>query len=167
MRETDKTILFYVSESAKLGKNVKVWHFAYVGDDTEIGDNVIIGSLSHIDRNVKIGSNTKIEGCVYIPPMTMIGKGVFIGPGTVFTNDPYPPSNRLEGVVVEDGVVIGARAVIKAGARIGKYSVVAMGSIVTKNVPPNTVVMGIPARSIYSRDKYNVKQSQWNVKQSD
>ena len=58
-----------VSDKAKIGKNVQIWNFAYVGDDVEIGDNVKIGSLAHIDYDVKIGENTLIEGMVYIPPL--------------------------------------------------------------------------------------------------
>ena len=58
-----------ISDKAKIGKNVSMWHFTYVGDDVEIGDNVKIGSLAHIDYNVKIGENTKIEGQVYLPPL--------------------------------------------------------------------------------------------------
>ena len=85
----------YVDKSAKIGKNVKIWHFAYVGKETEIGDNVMIGSLTHVDYKVKIGDNTRIEGSVYIPPLTVIGKNVFIGPGTAFTNDPYPMSPKM------------------------------------------------------------------------
>ena len=57
----------FIAKDAKIGKNVKVWHFAYVGGSgTEIGDNVMIGSLTHVDYNVKIGDNTRIEGSVYI-----------------------------------------------------------------------------------------------------
>ena len=79
----------FISEKAKIGKNVSMWHFTYVGDDVEIGDNVKIGSLAHIDYNVKIGENTKIEGLAYIPPLSRIGKNAFIGPNAVLTNDPY------------------------------------------------------------------------------
>jgi UDP-2-acetamido-3-amino-2,3-dideoxy-glucuronate N-acetyltransferase len=78
----------------------------------------MIGSLTHIDYKVKIGENTRIEGSVYIPPLTTIGKNVFISPGATFTNDPYPMSPKMAGVVVDDGVIIGSRAVIKAGVRI-------------------------------------------------
>ena len=84
----------YISTTARIGKNVKIWHFAYVGDDTVIGNNVMIGSLTHVDYKVKIGDNTRIEGSVYIPPLTSIGKNVFIGPGATFTNDPYPMSRK-------------------------------------------------------------------------
>jgi acetyltransferase-like isoleucine patch superfamily enzyme len=151
----------FISEKAKIGKNVKIWHFTYVGDDTEIGDNVKIGSLVHIDYDVKIGENSLIEGTVYIPPLSRIGKNVFIGPGAALTNDPYPPSGKMIGVRIEDGVIIGSRAVIKAGVTVGKNSVVAMGAVVTRDVPPNKVVVGIPAREKYSREEYNIKQKKW------
>jgi acetyltransferase-like isoleucine patch superfamily enzyme len=151
----------FISEKAKLGKNVKIWHFAYVGDNAEIGDNVKIGSLAHVDYNVKIGKNTMIEGLVYIPPLSIIGKNVFIGPAAALTNDPYPASKKMMGITIEDGAVIGSRAVIKAGVRIGKNSVVAMGAVVTKNVPPGCVVVGVPAKVKYSREEYNKKKKKW------
>ena len=154
----------YISDKAKIGENVKIWHFAYVGDNTEIGNNVKIGSLAHIDYDVKIGDNTLIEGLVYIPPLSRIGKNVFIGPSAVLTNDPYPTSEKLVGVTIEDNVVIGSRAVVKAGVTIGKNSVVAMGAVVTENVPPDTVVVGVPAKPKYSRDEYDKKQSEWKNK---
>jgi acetyltransferase-like isoleucine patch superfamily enzyme len=151
----------FVSEKAKIGKNVRIWHFAYVGDNTEIGDNVKIGSLAHVDYNVKIGENTMIEGMVYIPPLSRIGKNVFIGPAAALTNDPYPASKKMIGITIEDGAIIGSRAVIKAGVTVGKNSVVAMGAVVTKDVPPDTVVVGIPAKIKYSREEYDKKKKKW------
>lgn len=151
----------YVSKTAKIGKNVKIWHFAYVGDKTIIGDNVMVGSLSHIDYNVKIGDNTRIEGSVYIPPLTVIGNNVFIAPGATFTNDPYPMSPKMIGVTVQDGAIIAARAVIKPGVTIGKKAVVGMGAVVTKDVPSETVVIGNPARIKYTRKEYDEKKAVW------
>jgi acetyltransferase-like isoleucine patch superfamily enzyme len=151
----------YVSNTAKIGKNVKIWHFAYVGDNTIIGDNVMIGSLAHIDYAVKIGNNTRIEGSVYIPPLTIIGNNVFIAPGATFTNDPYPMSPKMIGVTVEDGAIIAARAVIKPGVNIGKNAVVGMGAVVTKDVPSDTVVIGNPAKIKYSRKEYDAKKAVW------
>ncbi len=151
----------FISEKAKIGKNVRIWHFAYVGDNSEIGDNVKIGSLAHVDYNVKIGENTMIEGLVYIPPLSRIGKNVFIGPAASLTNDPYPPSKKLIGVTIENGVIIGSRAVIKAGITVGKNSVIAMGAVVTKNVPPNVVVAGVPAKIMYTREEYDKKKKNW------
>ncbi len=156
----------FVAPDAKLGKNVRIWNFAYVGSKTTIGDNVKIGSLAHVDYDVKIGSGTKIEGLVYIPPMSRIGRNVFIGPAAVLTNDPYPPSKKMIGVVVEDDAVIGARAVIRAGVRIGKGSVVAMGAVVTKDVPPGKVVMGVPARVKYTRKEFDAKLKAWERSRS-
>ena len=140
----------YISDKAKIGKNVKIWHFAYVGDDDEIRNNV------------KIGDDTIIQGLVYIPPLCRIGKNVFIGPGSTLTNDPYPPSGKLIGVTIEDNAIIGSKSVIKAGVTIGKNSVVAMGAVVTKDVPNDTVVAGVPAKPKYSRSEYDKKQSEWN-----
>ncbi len=133
----------FISEKAKIGKNVQIWHFSYVGDDVEIGDN------------------TKIEGLAYIPPLSRIGKNVFIGPAAVLTNDPYPMCDKMVGVTIEDNAIIGARAVIKAGITIGKNSVVAMGAIVTRDVEENTVVAGSPAFLRYSKEEYDKKQKKW------
>lgn len=148
----------FISEKAKIGQNVSIWHFTYIGDNVEIGNNVKIGSLVHIDYNVKIGENTKIEGSAYIPPLSKIGKNVFIGPAAVLTNDPYPMCDKMRGVTIEEGAIIGARAVIKAGVTIGKNSVVAMGAVVTRDVPENVVVMGMPATIRKTREEYDIKQ---------
>src|SRR5919202_4978577 len=155
---SNTNVINYVSSTAIIGQNVKIWHFAYVGDETEIKDNVMIGSLTHIDYKVKIGENTRIEGSVYIPPLTTIGKNVFIGPAAAFTNDPYPRSPKMVGVIIEDGAIIGSGAVVRPGARIGKKSVVAMAAVVTRDIPSNVVVMGHPARIKYSRAEYDKKR---------
>jgi len=154
-------VINFISEKAKIGINTRIWHFSYIGDNVEIGDNVKIGSLVHIDYNVKIGNDTKIEGQAYIPPLSRIGNRVFIGPAAVLTNDPYPMCDRMVGVVIEDDVIIGARAVLKAGIKVGKNSVVAMGSVVTRDVPENSVVMGVPATIRYTREEYDKKQRRW------
>jgi len=151
----------FISEKAKIGENVQIWHFTYVGDNTEIGNNVKIGSLAHIDYNVKIGENTKVEAQVFIPPLSRIGKNAFNGPAAVLTNDPYPMCDKMVGVTIEDNAIIGARAVIKAGVTVGKNSVVAMGSVVTRDVPENVVVIGSPATIRYTREEYDKKQKEW------
>ena len=153
----------FVSPDAKIGKNVRVWHFSYVGAGTIIGDDVKIGSLAHVDYDVRVGSGTKIEGGVYIPPLSRIGKNVFIGPAAVLTNDPYPPSRRMSGVIIVDGAGIGAWAFIRAGVWGGKRAVVAMGAVVTKDVPAGKVVMGVPARVKYTRKEFDSKMRKWEA----
>jgi acetyltransferase-like isoleucine patch superfamily enzyme len=150
-----------VSPKAIIGKNVRIWNYAYVGAGSVIGDNVKIGSLAHVDYDVRIGSGSKIEGLVYIPPLSRIGKNVFIGPAAVLTNDPYPPSNKMIGVTIKDGAVIGARAVIRAGVTVGRGSVVGMGAVVTKDVPDGKVVIGVPAKVVYDRSEFDARMKEW------
>jgi acetyltransferase-like isoleucine patch superfamily enzyme len=152
-----------VAEDVEAGENVVIWNLTYVGSKTKIGNNVMIGSLVHVDYNVRIGNNTRIEGGVYIPPLTEIGNDVFIGPAAVFTNDPYPMSKKMVGVKVCDNASIGARAVIKAGVTVGKGSVVGMGAVVTKDVPPDTVVIGVPARPVYTRKEFDARRKKWEL----
>jgi len=152
----------YIGENVKLGKNVRLWHFTYVGDNTEIGDETKVGSLAHIDYNVKIGKRCKIEGMVYIPPLTVIGDDVFVGPGVILTNDPFPMSTKMVGVKVEDGAIICAGAMLKAGVTVGRKAVVGFGSVVTRDVPPETVVYGNPANVQYSLEKYLEKKRRWD-----
>ncbi len=156
-----RLVVNFVSESAKIGRNVKIWHFAYVGDDVEIGDNVKIGSLVHLDYGAKVGEGTKIEGNAHISYLTRIGRNVFIGPSVTTTNDPYPMSDRLAGITIRDNAVIGANATLMAGITIGQDSVVAMGSVVTRDVPDGVVVMGVPATIRYTRAEYEKKRKAW------
>lgn len=155
-------VVKHIGKNTRIGKGVKIWHFTYVGDDTEIGDGTKIGSLVHVDYGVKIGRNCKIEGMAYIPPLTVIEDEVFVGPGAIFTNDPYPMSLKMVGVHIESGAVICAGAVLKAGVRVGARAVVGMGAVVTKDVPPDTVVFGNPARVRYTLSEYEEKKKRWN-----
>lgn len=155
-------VIRFIGSNVRLGENVKIWNFTYVGDDTVIGDNTKVGSLVHIDYGVRIGRDCKIEGMVYIPPLTVIGDRVFIGPGVIFTNDPYPMSDRMVGVTVEDDAIVCAGSMLKAGITIGTRSVIGMGAVVVKNVPPDTLVYGNPAKAGYPMDTYLKKREKWN-----
>jgi len=162
MIEDMDEVVKQIGKNTRIGKGVKIWHFTYIGDDTEIGDGTKIGSLVHVDYGVKIGRNCKIEGMAYIPPLTVIEDEVFVGPGAIFTNDPYPMSPKMVGVHIESGAVICAGAVLKAGVRVGARAVVGMGAIVTRDVPPDTVVFGNPARVRYALSEYKEKKKRWN-----
>lgn len=150
-----------IYERVKIGNRVETGHRILIREDTEIGDESIVGTDTVIDGRVKIGERARIETGVYIPPLTVIGKNVFLGPRVVFTNDKYPVSSRWVGVVVEDDVAIGANATIIAGVRIGRGSIVASGAVVTKDVPPGVVVAGVPARIISSREEFERKKREY------
>lgn len=156
-------VIRHIGKNVKLGKDVRIWNFTYIGNDAEIGDGTKVGSLAHIDYGVKIGKNCKIEGMAYIPPLTVIDDDVFIGPGVVFTNDPYPMSPKMVGVHVESGAIVCAGAMLKAGITVGSKAVVGLGAVVTKDVPPETVVYGNPARVRYSLDEYLEKKKEWEA----
>lgn len=155
-------VIRHIGEDAIIGENVQIWNFSYIGKGAEIGDNTKIGSLVHIDYGVKIGKNCKVEGMAYIPPLTVIGDGVFLGPGVIFTNDPYPMSDRMVGVTVKDDAIVCAGAMLKAGITVGERAVIGMGAVVTKDVPPDTLVYGSPARQGYPMEQYLEKRKEWN-----
>ncbi len=138
-----------------LGEGVVLWSNVNIYG-AEIGDNVKISAFVEIRKGVKIGKNTKIEPFVFIPEGVTIGECVFIGPNVIFTNDIKPKACDEKGeqikeyeiipTIVEDFASIGAGSVIRCGVRIGKGSLVGMGSIVTKDVPPETLVYGEAAK---------------------
>ena len=150
-----------VYEGTVLGSRVETGHNVLIREKVTVGEGSIIGSSSVVDGRVRIGSNVRIESGVYIPPESVVEDNVFIGPYAVVTNDRYPMSSRLVGVYIERGAAIGANSVLIAGIRVGENSVVAAGSVVTRDVPPNTIVAGVPARPVSTRDKYDEKKRLW------
>ena len=135
----------------RIGDDFKTGHSAMIREKTTIGNRVVIGTNTVVDGNVTIGDDVKIESSVYIPTHATIGSQVFIGPGAVLTNDKYPQRLRDQyvptGPVLEDSVTVGANATILPGVRIGEGSMIAAGSVVTKDMPPWSLVVGVPARA--------------------
>jgi acetyltransferase-like isoleucine patch superfamily enzyme len=155
-------IVAFIHPEAMIDKNVKIWHFTYIGRGTKIGTNSMVGSLVHIDQNVVIGKNCRIQGNVYIPPGTVIGNNVFLGPACVLLNDKYPPSGGVfRAPIIEDNVTIGGNSTICPEVKIGKGAVVGAGSLVTKDVPTLSVVYGSPARIVMTKKEYLLKQKTW------
>ncbi|MGR3484162.1 MAG: acyltransferase [Paracoccaceae bacterium] len=136
------------------GKNLQTGHNVTIRGGTRLGDHVVIGTNTVLDGQLLIGSFVKIETGCYLPTHTTIGDRVFIGPCVTFTNDRYPLKMRgaylrdgPSGAWIEDLVTIGGGCTICPGIRIGRGSFVAAGAVVTRNVPPMSLVMGVPARA--------------------
>ena len=147
-----------IYERVTIGERVQTGHAVLIREDTVIGDGTVVGTHSIIDGRVRIGEGVSIQSGSYIPPESIIGNRVFLAPFVVITNDKYPASRRLLGVTIEDDAVIGANSVLISGVRIGEGAVVASGAVVTRDVPPRKVVLGVPARIVMDREEYERKK---------
>ncbi len=117
----------------------------------KIGKDCRIGSFTYIEEDVIIGNNVKIKPFVFIPTGVTIEDGVFIGMGVNFTNDKTPKVGKewiLLKTLVKKGASIGTGAIILPGLIIGENAMVGAGAVVTKDVRPNTTVVGVPAKEI-------------------
>ncbi len=132
----------------RAGDFFQTGHNVLVREHTVFGDHIVVGTNTVIDGHVVMGDFVKIESNCYIPTHVTIGSRVFIGPGVILTNDKYPLKMRdaykPEGPTIEDGVTLGAGVIICPGLTIGKGSFVAAGAVVTKDVPPMSLVRGVP-----------------------
>jgi acetyltransferase-like isoleucine patch superfamily enzyme len=130
------------------GDSFQTGHNVLVREHTVFGDHIVVGTNTVIDGHVIMGDYVKIESNCYIPTHVKIGSRVFIGPGAVLTNDKYPlkmrDSYKPDGPIIEDGVTLGAGAVVCPGITIGRGSFVAAGAVVTKDVPSMSLVRGVP-----------------------
>ncbi|MGM0398300.1 MAG: acyltransferase [Halobacteriota archaeon] len=135
-----------VYADVELGEDFTTGHRALVREATTVGSSTLLGTGSVLDGHVTVGSNVSIQTNVYVPTETVIGDRVFLGPSAVLTNDPYPLRQDVDlvGPTLEDDVTVGANATVLPDLTIGEGSFVAAGAIVTKDVPPETLVVGIP-----------------------
>lgn len=153
-----------IYEGSKLSKGVETGHGVLIREKTIIGEGTRIGTHSVIDGNVQIGSGNNLQTGVYLPPGTKVGSNIFMGPFVTVTNDKYPPTPKVSGVTISNNAAIGCRALLIAGIRIGEGALVGAGAVVTKDVPARTVVLGVPAKAVMSRDEYDRKQRDYLAK---
>jgi UDP-2-acetamido-3-amino-2,3-dideoxy-glucuronate N-acetyltransferase len=140
-----------VDAGAKIGKGTKIWHFCHVMATAEIGENCVLGQNVFVGNKAKLGNNVKVQNNVSLYEGVECEDDVFLGPSMVFTNVVNPRSavNRKEEfkkTLVEKGVSIGANATIVCGITLGEYCFIGAGAVVTKDVKPFALMVGIPAR---------------------
>lgn len=141
----------FVDEYARIGKGTKIWHFSHILKNTKIGKNCIIGQNVMIGPRVSIGNNVKIQNNVSIYEGVTLENNVFCGPSMVFTNvinprSHWPRKDEFKKTIVRKGASLGANSTVVCGTRIGQYSFIGAGALVSKNVPDYAIVYGVPAR---------------------
>lgn len=151
-----------IAPDVKLGKDVQIYGFVNLYG-CEIDDGSKIGCFVEIQKNAKIGKNVKVSSHTFICEGVTIEDEVFVGHNVSFINDKYPRSTNSDGdmqtekdwqvvpTLVKRGASIGTSSTILCGVTIGESAIVGAGSVVTKDVLPNTVVAGVPARVIRKR----------------
>jgi len=148
-----------IAPDVKLGKNVKIFSFVNLYG-CEIGDNTKLGTFVEVQKNATIGKNCKISSHTFICEGVHIADDVFVGHNVTFINDLYPRATTGDGAMqteedwtviptyVKQGASIGSSATILGGVTIGENAIIGAGAVVTKDVPPSTVVAGNPAKKL-------------------
>jgi acetyltransferase-like isoleucine patch superfamily enzyme len=146
-----------ITDDVKLGENVRLAKFINLYG-CEVGDETKIGTFVEIQKNASVGKRCKISSHTFICEGVIIEDNVFIGHGVTFVNDSYPRATTTEGslqteadwkierTVIRKGASIGSGATILSKTTIGENAIVGAGSVVTKDVPPNSIVAGNPAK---------------------
>ena len=145
----------FIDDNVNIGKGTKIWHFSHIQSNSQIGENCSIGQNVNIGNNVKIGSNVKIQNNVSVYEGVELEDYVFCGPSMVFTNVKIPRSEFPQRgtefyskTLVKKSASIGANATIVCGVTIGMYALIGSGSVVTKDVPDFSLVIGNPGKII-------------------
>lgn len=140
-----------IDEGAEIGFGTTIWHWTHICKGAKIGKNCNIGQNVYVSNKAVIGSNVKIQNNVSIYDKVTLDDFVFCGPSVVFTNVKNPRShidrkNEYLSTNINKGVTIGANATIVCGVEIGNYAFIGAGAVVTKNVKPFALMIGVPAK---------------------
>jgi UDP-2-acetamido-3-amino-2,3-dideoxy-glucuronate N-acetyltransferase len=139
-----------VEDGAQIGADARVWHFCHIRENVNIGPLTSLGKDVYVDKGVTIGKGSRIQNGVSIYSGVSVGDWCFIGPNLTFTNDIVPRAGRSTWkeikTILEHGASIGAGAVLVCGIKIGAFSMVGAGAIVTSDVRSFSLVTGNPAQ---------------------
>jgi UDP-2-acetamido-3-amino-2,3-dideoxy-glucuronate N-acetyltransferase len=143
----------YVDDEVVIGAGTRIWHFCHVLEGAQIGRDCNIGQNVMIGPGVVVGDRCKIQNNVSVYPGVTLADGVFCGPSAVFTNVLNPRAeverkDEFRATPVGRGATIGANATVVCGHEIGAYALVGAGAVVTSDVAPHALVVGVPARQI-------------------
>jgi UDP-2-acetamido-3-amino-2,3-dideoxy-glucuronate N-acetyltransferase len=143
----------YVDDGAIVGSETKIWHFSHIMPGAKIGERCTLGQNVVVMPGSTIGNNVKIQNNVSIYEGVILEDDVFCGPSCVFTNVGTPRSHvsrksEYQTTLVRRGASIGANATIVCGITLGEYSFVGAGAVVTSEVPPYALMVGVPARRV-------------------
>jgi UDP-2-acetamido-3-amino-2,3-dideoxy-glucuronate N-acetyltransferase len=154
----------FVDDNVEIGDGTKIWHFSHIQSGSKIGKNCVFGQNVNVGNNVIIGNFCKIQNNVSIYEGVELEDYVFCGPSMVFTNISEPrcefPQKGSEfyiKTVVKYGASIGANATIICGHNIGRFSFIAAGAVVTKQVPDYALMAGVPAKRIGWMSRHGAK----------
>jgi UDP-2-acetamido-3-amino-2,3-dideoxy-glucuronate N-acetyltransferase len=154
----------HLDEGATVGEGTKLWHGSHVMATAKIGSNCVLGQNVFVGNRVTIGNNVKIQNNINVYEGVTVEDDVFLGPSMTFTNVINPRSTverkeEFKETIIEKGSSIGANACIVCGIKIGMYSFVGAGAVVTKNVLPFELVVGNPAKPIGWMSKRGIRLS--------
>lgn len=139
-----------------IGHDFQTGNKANIRELNTIGEHVSIGTLSVVEHHIKIANGVRIHSQAFIPEYSLLEEDAWIGPNVVITNARFPKhpnvKNDLRGVHIKRNAKIGANATLLPGVIIGENSLIGAGSVVTKDVPPNMIIAGNPARVIREID---------------
>ena len=143
----------YVDDDVEIGDNTRIWHFSHIISGTRIGTGCSLGQNVMAGPDVRIGDRCKIQNNVSVYKGVTLEDDVFVGPSAVFTNVNTPRAdinrmNELSITLVERGASIGANATIVCGNTIGAYAFIGAGAVVSSDVQPHALVVGVPAKQI-------------------
>ena len=141
----------FIEDDVEIGAGTKIWHFSHICRGARIGGSCVFGQNTMVANDVVIGSNVKVQNNVAIYTGTIIEDDVFLGPSCVLTNVTNPRSQVMrhslyEGTLIRRGATVGANATIVCGITLGRYSFIAAGAVVVKDVPDYGFIMGVPGR---------------------
>lgn len=166
----------FIEDTVTIGQDSKIWHFCNLLQNTKLGSKCSVGQNCVIGPNVILGNNVKVQNNVSIYEGVECEDDVFLGPSMVFTNVINPRAfisrkNEFKKTLIKKGATIGANATIVCGNTVGEYSLVGSGSVVTKDVKPYALVIGVPAKQVgwvgKSGNKLNFNKNGFAIDLSD